>query len=41
MKITLAMVYLGYQDKLQLYPGFFEFVYNAKRRGKRLLSALL
>ena len=29
------------QDKLPLYLGFFEFVYNAKRRGKRLLSALL
>ncbi len=24
-----------------LYLGFFEFLYNAKRRGKRLLSALL
>ncbi|MFN5471521.1 MAG: DDE transposase, partial [Pseudanabaena sp.] len=24
-----------------LYLGFFEFVHNAKRRGKALLSALL
>ena len=29
------------QDKLPLYLGFFEFVYNLKRRGKRLLPALL
>ena len=29
------------QDKLPLYLGFFEFVYNLKRRGKRLLSSLL
>lgn len=29
------------QDKLPLYLGFFEFVHNAKKRGKALLSALL
>ena len=29
------------QDKLPLYLGFFEFVYNLKRRGKRLLPALM
>jgi transposase-like protein len=29
------------QDKLPLYLGFFEFVHNLKRRGKRLLSSLL
>jgi len=29
------------QDKLPLYLDFFEFVYNLKRRGKRLLSSLL
>lgn len=29
------------QDKLPLYLGFFEFVYNLKRRGKRLLPSLL
>lgn len=29
------------QDKLPLYLGFFEFVYNLERRGKSLLSALL
>jgi transposase len=29
------------QEKLALYLGFFEFVHNAKRRGKALLSALL
>ena len=28
------------QEKLPLYLGFFEFVHNAKRRGKALLSAL-
>lgn len=28
------------QDKLPLYLGFFAFVYNLKRRGKRLLSPL-
>jgi transposase-like protein len=29
------------QDKLPLYLSFFEFVHNARNRGKRLLSALL
>lgn len=29
------------QQKLPLYLAFFEFVYNLKRRGKHLLSALL
>lgn len=29
------------QDKLPLYLAFFEFVYNLKRRGKRLLPSLL
>ncbi len=29
------------QEKLPLYLGFFEFVHNAKKRGKDLLSALL
>jgi transposase-like protein len=29
------------QDKLPFYLAFFEFVYNLKRRGKRLLSSLL
>lgn len=29
------------QEKLPLYLGFFEFVHNAKRRGKALLCALL
>ena len=29
------------QQKLPLYLGFFEFVHNAKRRGKALLRALL
>ncbi|MFM8332758.1 MAG: IS1595 family transposase [Candidatus Methylumidiphilus sp.] len=29
------------QDKLPLYLGFFEFVHNLKRRGKRLLPSLL
>jgi transposase len=29
------------QEKLPLYLGFFEFVYNTKRRGKALLSTLL
>ena len=28
------------QEKLPLYLGFFEFVHNARRRGKALLSAL-
>lgn len=29
------------QEKLPLYLGFFEFVHNARRRGKALLHALL
>jgi transposase-like protein len=29
------------QEKLPLYLGFFEFVHNARRRGKALLGALL
>jgi transposase-like protein len=29
------------QEKLPLYLGFFEFVHNAKKRGKALLEALL
>ena len=29
------------QNKLPLYLGFFEFVHNARRRGKALLSALV
>jgi transposase-like protein len=29
------------QQKLPLYFSFFEFVHNAKKRGKALLSALL
>jgi hypothetical protein len=29
------------QEKLPLYLGFFEFVCNARRRGKALLAALL
>ena len=29
------------QDKLPLYLGFFQFVHNACRRGKALLSALI
>jgi transposase len=29
------------QEKLPDYPGFFEFVHNARRRGKALLSALM
>lgn len=29
------------QEKLLLYLGFFEFVHNAKKQGKALLSALL
>ncbi len=29
------------QEHLPLYLGFFEFVHNAKNRGKRLLDALL
>ena len=29
------------QNKLPLYLGFFQFVHNARRRGKALLSALI
>ena len=29
------------QEKLPLYLGFFEFVHNAKKRGKALLGSLL
>lgn len=29
------------QDKLPLYLGFFEFVHNARKRGKALLPSLL
>ena len=29
------------QEKLPLYLGFFEFIHNARRRGKALLGALL
>jgi transposase len=29
------------QEKLPLYLGFFEFVHNAKRRGKALLTSLM
>ncbi len=29
------------QDKLPLYLGFFQFVHNARRRGKALLDALV
>jgi len=29
------------QERLPLYLGFFEFVHNARRRGKALLGALL
>jgi transposase-like protein len=29
------------QEKLSLYLGFFEFIHNAKKRGKALLDALL
>jgi len=29
------------QDKLPLYPGFFQFVYNALRGGKALLGAFV
>lgn len=29
------------QDKLPLYLGFFEFVHNARKRGKALLGSLL
>ena len=29
------------QEKLPLYLGFFQFVHNARRRGKALLSTLV
>ncbi|MEM7772751.1 MAG: DDE transposase, partial [Cyanobacteria bacterium P01_A01_bin.37] len=29
------------QEKLPLYLGFFEFMHNARRRGKALLGSLL
>jgi transposase len=29
------------QEKLPLYLGFFEFVHNARKRGKALLSSLV
>jgi transposase len=29
------------QEKLPIYLGFFQFVHNARRRGKALLSALV
>ncbi len=29
------------QDKLPLYLGFFQFVRNARRRGKALLGVLI
>lgn len=29
------------QEKLPVYLGFFQFVHNAKKRGKALLTALL
>lgn len=29
------------QERLALYLGFFEFVHNARRRGKALLGALM
>jgi transposase len=29
------------QDKLPLYLGFFEFIHNAKKRGKALLASLV
>jgi transposase-like protein len=29
------------QEELPLYPGFFEFVHNVRRRGKALLGALV
>jgi transposase-like protein len=29
------------QEKLPLYLGFFEFIHNARKRGKALLGALL
>jgi len=29
------------QEKLPIYLGFFEFVHNAKKRGKALLGSLV
>ena len=29
------------QERLPLYPGFFEFVHNVRRRGKALLGSLI
>jgi transposase len=29
------------QEKLSLYLGFFEFVHNARRRGRALLGTLI
>ncbi|MEO1508380.1 MAG: DDE transposase, partial [Cyanobacteria bacterium J06633_23] len=29
------------QEKLPIYLGFFEFVHNARKRGKALLGSLL
>ena len=29
------------QEKLPIYLGFFQFVHNARRRGKALLGALV
>ncbi|MEO0648962.1 MAG: DDE transposase, partial [Cyanobacteria bacterium J06650_10] len=29
------------QEKLPIYLGFFEFVHNARKRGKALLDSLL
>ncbi|MEM9908703.1 MAG: DDE transposase, partial [Cyanobacteria bacterium P01_D01_bin.44] len=29
------------QEKLPIYLGFFEFMHNARRRGKALLGSLL
>lgn len=29
------------QEKLPIYLGFFEFVHNARKRGKALMSSLL
>ncbi|MEM9092699.1 MAG: DDE transposase, partial [Cyanobacteria bacterium P01_F01_bin.53] len=29
------------QEKLPIYLGFFEFVHNARKRGKALLDGLL
>ena len=29
------------QEKLPLYLGFFQFVHNARRRGKALLGSLI